>query len=115
MATVAVDLLGGDGAPEVVADAVKRCTDLFAGQRCTDVDLVVVGPAEIASVLLAERGLSGVRVVDARHGVSGIACFNFTITPYPTSLENKKPAALTFERGGCFTLTSASRSSSLPS
>lgn len=70
MATVAVDLLGGDGAPEVVADAVKRCTDQYAEQGCTDVDLVVVGPAEVASALLAERGLSSVRVVDARHGVS---------------------------------------------
>ncbi len=70
MTTVAVDLLGGDGAPGVVADAIQRCLDASAGTYCGDVDLVVVGPATVAASLLAERGISGVRIVDAPHGVS---------------------------------------------
>ena len=70
MTTVAVDLLGGDGAPGVVADAVQRCTDSSASTYCDDVDLVVVGPARETADLLAARGVAGVRVVDAPHGVS---------------------------------------------
>lgn len=58
MTTVAVDLLGGDGAPEVVADALARVAE-------HDLDLIVVGPAERARDLLADRGLTGIRVVDA--------------------------------------------------
>jgi phosphate acyltransferase len=48
---VAVDLLGGDGAPGVVADAVG----LLLAQR-DDVDLVVVGPPETARALVAAGG-----------------------------------------------------------
>ena len=70
MTTVAVDLLGGDGAPGVVADAIQRCHDISASTYCDDVDLVVVGPASVAAALLAERGISRVQIVDAPHGVS---------------------------------------------
>jgi len=68
--TVAVDLLGGDGAPGVVADAIQRFLDASASTYCDDVDLVVVGPATVAAALLADRGIVGVRVVDAPHWVS---------------------------------------------
>jgi len=51
--TVALDLLGGDGAPVVVADAVALLL------RDDDpVPLILVGPGDIACVLLAERGVS---------------------------------------------------------
>lgn len=52
MARVALDLLGGDGAPEVVADAVAAL-DLDA----LDIDLVLVGPPALAIELLAARGI----------------------------------------------------------
>lgn len=61
MTTVAVDLLGGDGAPEIVADAIAQCIGI---------DLVVVGPVEVASRLMVDRGLPDTRVIDAPHGVS---------------------------------------------
>ena len=51
MARVALDLLGGDGAPEAVADAVA----LLLAQG-TGIDLVLVGPSRLAG-LLAERGV----------------------------------------------------------
>lgn len=62
MATVAVDLLGGDGAPAVVADAIAG---IVAARE--PLDLVVVGPADHAQSLLGERGidLADVRIVDA--------------------------------------------------
>lgn len=53
MARVALDLLGGDGAPEVVADAVAAL-DLDA----LDIDLVLVGPPALAIDLLAVRGIN---------------------------------------------------------
>jgi len=52
MARVALDLLGGDGAPEVVADAVAAL-DLDA----LDIDLVLVGPPTLAIELLAARAI----------------------------------------------------------
>ena len=67
MATVALDLLGGDEAPDVVADAIARLTD-----GDDDIDLIAVGPADVASALLAERGVpSGrVRIVNAGRGAA---------------------------------------------
>lgn len=53
MARVALDLLGGDGAPEVVADAVAAL-DLDA----LDIDLVLVGPPALAGELLTARGIN---------------------------------------------------------
>jgi phosphate acyltransferase len=47
---VAVDLLGGDGAPEVVADAA-----LLVASEQPGVDLVLVGPPDLAEDLLQER------------------------------------------------------------
>jgi phosphate acyltransferase len=49
MTRVALDMLGGDGAPEVVADAVVAIG--------TDIDLVLVGPRDLIVSLLAERGV----------------------------------------------------------
>ncbi|MDP1876502.1 MAG: phosphate acyltransferase PlsX [Actinomycetota bacterium] len=70
MATVALDLLGGDGAPGVVADAVARLTDPAAADA--SIDLIVVGPAATARDLLAERGVDPgrLRIVDAGRGAS---------------------------------------------
>lgn len=61
MTTVAVDLLGGDGAPEVVADAVAL---LLAGEApdAGGLRLIVVGPQEAARALLEARGVSPARV-----------------------------------------------------
>lgn len=69
MATVALDLLGGDGAPGVVADAVAR---LCGTSDAEPVDLIVVGPARTARELLTERGvdLDSVRIVDAGRAAS---------------------------------------------
>ncbi len=69
MATVALDLLGGDGAPGVVADAIARLCDPADAEA---VDLIVVGPAQVARDLLTERGvnLDSVRIVDAGRGAS---------------------------------------------
>lgn len=53
MARVALDLLGGDGAPEVVADAVAHLLTEGA-----DIDLVLVGPSDLAGDLLADRGIT---------------------------------------------------------
>lgn len=52
MTRVAIDLLGGDGAPGVVADAVALLVAEGSG-----IDLVLVGPPDVAARLLAERGL----------------------------------------------------------
>ncbi len=51
MTRVALDLLGGDHAPESVVDGALLAAN--------DVDLVLVGPVEVAERLLAERGASG--------------------------------------------------------
>lgn len=52
MTRVAIDLLGGDGAPEVVADAVALLVAEGSG-----IDLVLVGPPDVAARLVAERGI----------------------------------------------------------
>lgn len=57
MARVALDLLGGDGAPEVVADAVATLLSEDA-----DIDLVLVGPPDVAAELLRARGVRLARV-----------------------------------------------------
>lgn len=49
MVRVALDMLGGDGAPEVVADAVA----LLRG----DIDLILVGPRDVTRSLLQDRGV----------------------------------------------------------
>jgi glycerol-3-phosphate acyltransferase PlsX len=62
---VALDLLGGDDAPEAVVDGAL----LFA-DREPDVQLLLVGPVELAERLLAARGASGrLRLVGAREVV----------------------------------------------
>ena len=67
MTTVALDLLGGDGAPAVVADAIASLV-----RTDPDIDLVVVGPAATARTLLADRGVdpAAVQIVDAGRGAS---------------------------------------------
>lgn len=72
MATVALDLLGGDGAPEVVANAIARLVNGQADPSDAAIDLIVVGPAETAHALLAERGVdpSRLRIVNAGRGAS---------------------------------------------
>ncbi len=57
MGRVAIDLLGGDGAPEVVADAVAQLIADGSG-----IDLVLVGPPATAEALLRERGIDPGRV-----------------------------------------------------
>lgn len=67
MTTVALDLLGGDGAPQVVADAIAQ----FVRERdASGPDLIVVGPVRTARDLLDERGVdpATVRIVDAGRG-----------------------------------------------
>lgn len=69
MTTVAVDLLGGDGAPAVVADAIAtHVTD----PACAGTSLIVVGPAATAQALLSERGIDPrtVQIVDAGRGAA---------------------------------------------
>jgi len=77
LTTVALDLLGGDGAPGVVADAIARMAESGELAGTADpsgdpIDLIVVGPAATASTLLADRGVSqvSVRIVDAGRGAS---------------------------------------------
>ncbi len=77
MTTVALDLLGGDGAPAVVADAIACLVGAGDLDGTSDpagdpLDLVVVGPAATARALLAERGVStdAVRIVDAGRAAS---------------------------------------------
>ncbi len=69
MATVALDLLGGDGAPAVVADAIAELVSATSGDP---IDLIVVGPGDVARALLSERDVEpgAVRVVDAGRGAS---------------------------------------------
>lgn len=64
--TIALDLLGGDGAPDVVADAIALL--LESPEPC---DLMVVGPLGVARPLLDERGITErVQLVDAGRGAS---------------------------------------------
>ncbi len=61
MPTVALDLLGGDGAPEIVADAVAL---LLSGESPGEPvpELIVVGPPELARDLMTVRGVAHERV-----------------------------------------------------
>ena len=54
MTRVAVDLLGGDHAPEAVVDGA-----LLVAEHTPDVEVLLVGPVELANRLLAERGACG--------------------------------------------------------
>ncbi|MCW2605976.1 MAG: phosphate:acyl-(acyl carrier protein) acyltransferase [Frankiales bacterium] len=54
MTRVALDLLGGDRAPEQVVDGA-----LFAAVEQPDVEVVLVGPPDTAARLLSERGADG--------------------------------------------------------
>ncbi|MBW3639338.1 MAG: phosphate acyltransferase PlsX [Actinobacteria bacterium] len=54
MTRVALDLLGGDRAPEAVVDGA-----LLVAQRTPDVEVVLVGPVDIAQSLLEARGATG--------------------------------------------------------
>lgn len=54
MSTVALDLLGGDGAPGVVADAVAL---LLTSPMAGDPRLTLVGPADLSRDLLSQRGI----------------------------------------------------------
>ena len=61
MTRVALDLLGGDHAPEAVVDGA-----LLVLAQQPDVEVVLVGPVAVAERLLAERGATGrCRLVDA--------------------------------------------------
>ena len=60
---VALDLLGGDGAPDVVVDGALRA-------HGDDVEVLLVGPPDRAHALLADRGRAGaLRVVPATEAV----------------------------------------------
>ncbi len=54
MTRVALDLLGGDSAPEVVVDGA-----LLVAEDTPDVEVVLVGPVAVAERLLAQRGAAG--------------------------------------------------------
>jgi len=64
---VALDLLGGDAAPDAVLDGA-----LLAADECPDVSVVLVGPEEVVAACLSERGLSPQRfeVVPATQSVA---------------------------------------------
>ncbi len=51
---IALDLLGGDRAPEAVVDGA-----LLAVQESPDLEVLLVGPTNVATRLLAERGATG--------------------------------------------------------
>lgn len=63
--TIAVDVLGGDGAPGAVIDAVRLL------RRDGDPRLLLVGPADLTRALLTKRGIDpgGVEVLHAPTGV----------------------------------------------
>ncbi|MCA1710676.1 MAG: phosphate acyltransferase PlsX [Actinobacteria bacterium] len=54
MTRVALDLMGGDHAPVAVLDGA-----LLVAERSPDVQVLLVGPPDVAEALLAERGQSG--------------------------------------------------------
>ena len=54
MTRVALDLMGGDDAPDSVVDGA-----LLVAEETPEVELVLVGPPDVAEALLAERGQSG--------------------------------------------------------
>ena len=63
MPRVALDLVGGDHAPDAVIDGA-----LLVGQRDPSVEVVLVGPPEVAAALLAARGAT-LAVVSATESV----------------------------------------------
>ncbi len=67
MTRVALDLLGGDRAPEQVVDGA-----LIAADEQSGVDVVLVGPPDVAARLLAERGAAGRLEVVAASQVVGM-------------------------------------------
>ncbi len=67
MTRVALDLLGGDRAPEQVVDGA-----LLAADEQPDVDVVLVGPPDLAARLLSERGADGRLSVVAATQVVGM-------------------------------------------
>jgi fatty acid/phospholipid biosynthesis enzyme len=62
--TVALDVLGGDDGPEVVADAALQVLDQQSG-----VDLILVGPTDLTHTLAADRGIAD-RVAYAAAGTA---------------------------------------------
>lgn len=81
MARVAIDLLGGDSGPSVVADAIAA---LLADPLGVD-SLVVVGPDDMSHDLLRERGVdvgtqTRVEIVSARDCVPMAATSHETVT-----------------------------------
>jgi phosphate acyltransferase len=67
---VALDLLGGDGAPEVVADAVRLLAEASAPASVPPgLELVLVGTPDLVERLMAERGLAGRYPIAAASGV----------------------------------------------
>ena len=67
MTRVALDLLGGDRAPEAVVDGA-----LLAAAQDPDLAVVLVGPPEVAGRLLGERGAAGSLEVVAATQVVGM-------------------------------------------
>lgn len=78
MATVALDLLGGDEAPAVVADAVA----LLSSDE-DPVDLILVGPRDVASAALIERGLDPT-VVRIEHAATSVGMGDDPLTALRT-------------------------------
>jgi glycerol-3-phosphate acyltransferase PlsX len=80
-ARIALDLLGGDAAPEAVVDGALQaaaCTSTGQAAACTGAEqaaatqIILVGPAELAERLLAERGAAGRFPVAAAGEVIGM-------------------------------------------
>src|SRR6476469_8995830 len=66
MTRVALDLMGGDHAPEALVDGA-----LLVADELPDVQVVLVGPSDVGNRLLAERGRAGaLEVCDASEVVA---------------------------------------------
>lgn len=81
MARVAIDLLGGDAGPGVVADAVVASLHELSGAQ----SLVLVGPEDLCRDLLLERGVdvdgqAAIAIVSARECVPMAATSHETVT-----------------------------------
>lgn len=92
MARVAIDLLGGDAGPGVVADAVALSLDQpsVAGY----LSLILVGPEDLCRELLLERGID----VDAHEAVeivSAVDCVPMAATSHETVTMIRERADLT--------------------
>lgn len=86
MTRVAIDLLGGDAGPEVVADALAgflRASSSFEDRETSHISLCVVGPRDLTERLLAERGvdLEGHARTDIAHASD---CVPMTATSQET-------------------------------